>query len=247
MKLKLTKTFLSGKPSQNSFLVGMISLGILALFFGADRETFSANGFLVYEKNEYWRAFTTTLLHADLKHLSANAFFFTGLAALLYNYFGFWVFPVLSFVVGGLINLIALKIYDPAIHLVGVSGVIYFMASFWLTLYILIERRQKLIVRFVHALAVSLIFLFPQIFEERVSYLAHGLGFLFGMPLALIYYFSFRKTIRSKDQWEEIFVTSSDDEMEKTILLEESSYRLVQPGESSPSERASDSSQCPQH
>lgn len=240
MKLKLTKTFLSSKPSQNSFLVGIIALGSLAMFFGANQESFSANGFLVYEKKEYWRAFTTTLLHADLNHLAANAFFFSGLSTLLHHYFGIWVFPVLSFLVGGLINLIALKIYPPAVHLVGVSGVVYFMASFWLTLYVLIEKRQKLMVRFMHACAVSLIFLFPQVFEAKVSYLAHGLGFIFGVPLAITYYLLFKIKIHSKDQWEEIIHYNDEEEMEKTILLEESSYRLVQPEEVLPSERASD-------
>ncbi len=245
MDVKLTKTFLSKRPSSQSFLVAVISLAFLALFFGADQDNFSANGYLVYTKKEYWRAFTTTLLHADLNHLSSNAFFFAGLAGLLYNYFGFWVFPLLSVLVGGFINLIALAIYPPEVHLVGISGVIYFMASFWLTLYILIERRQKLFVRFIHAISVSLIFLFPQVFEVSTSYLAHGLGFLFGIPLGGIYFLLFRKKILSYDEWTE--VEKSHDDIEDTILLDTSSYHLVQSEDPAPSEHASDSSRCQSH
>ena len=243
METKLIKTYLSKRPRGKSFLVAFSSLIILLLFFGEGQENLSANGHLIFQKKEYWRAFTTTLLHADLNHLAHNAFFFAGLSGLLHNYFGFLVFPFLSLFVGGLINLIALSIYPPEVHLVGVSGVVYFMASFWLTLYILIERRQKLIVRFVHAIAVSLIFFFPQVFEQRVSYLAHGLGFLFGVPIGFFYYYLNSHRIRSYDEW----IVIKKDEEEDIIELDSNSYHLVKPEESSPSGPACDSSQCRQH
>lgn len=204
MDIKLVKTFLSKRPTSNSFMMGVISLAIMTLFFGAPREFFSANGHLVFEKGEYWRAFTTTLLHGDLNHLAHNAFFLLGLSTLLHSYFGFWVFPVLSFIAGGIINLIALSYYPPHVHLVGVSGVIYFMASFWLTSYMLIERRQKPFSRFNHAIGVTLIFLFPQVFQPEVSYLAHGLGFALGIPLALMWFGLNYRQIRAKEEWVEV-------------------------------------------
>lgn len=245
MEYKLTKTFLSKKPSYKSFVIGVVSLGFLMLFFGADPKHFSATGRLVFEHKEYWRAFTSALLHADLVHLAHNAFFFAGLAALLSNYFGFWVFPVLSIVAGGVINLATLATYPPDVSLVGISGVVYFMASFWLTLYVLIERRQTLFVRLVHAIAVSLIFLFPEAFQPNTSYMAHGLGFLFGIPAGLIYYsFNFKK-IRAQDVW--VPIEKHHDEMENIILLEENSYRQVPFEEAVPVQRASDCAQCPQN
>jgi len=237
MERKLIKTYLSRRPSKESLITGVLGLFTLLLFFSFNRNTFSANGFLVFEKNEYWRAFTTTLLHADLTHLSHNAFFFTGLAALLHSYFGFWVFPVLSLLVGGVINLITLSFYPPQIHLVGISGVIYFMASFWLTLYLLIEKRQKLSVRIIHAVAISLIFFFPETIQPQVSYLAHAMGFVLGIPVGMIYYFLNQKKIRSEDQWMEI-----EDPIE-----EESYYHLESPEDNELSQRASDSSQSPLH
>jgi rhomboid protease GluP len=244
MDRKLTKTFLSKRPSSKSFAVAALSLLVLFLLFYYDRQFFSANGFLIYEKKEYWRAFTTTLLHADLNHFAHNAFFFTGLAALLHSYFGFWVFPILSLIVGGLINFIALAIYPPQMHLVGVSGVIYFMASFWLTLYILIERRQKLKIRFIHALAISLIFLFPESFQTRVSYLAHGLGFVFGVPMALAYYFFNKKKIRDKDVWIEI---NKDVDFDYSTDSQENFDHQVQSEDDEPSQHVSGSSQSPKH
>jgi rhomboid protease GluP len=225
MELRLNKTFLSRKPSPESTIIAAISLAMLLLFFGFNERTFSANGYLVFEKHEYWRAFTTTLLHADLNHLAHNAFFFTGLAALLHNYFGLWVFPVLSLFVGGIINLICLYFYPPQVFLVGVSGVIYFMASFWLVLYLLIERRQTVKVRFLHAFAVSLIFLFPEAFQPETSYLAHGMGFVIGLPVGLLYYFWNRKQIRAKDEWIEI--KKHKDPIENVILLENGDFVLL--------------------
>lgn len=245
MEFKLTKTLLSKKFSQKSLIVGLMGLALMSLFFGADQKSFSANGNLIFEHKEYWRAFTTTLLHADLNHLAHNAFFFTGLAMLLHNYFGFWVFPVLSVLAGGLINIATLYFYPPEVTLVGVSGVLYFMASFWLTLYILIEKRQSLFVRFVHAAAVSLIFLFPEAFDPQTSYLCHAFGFLFGVPLALIYYALNRKKFLAAEVWQEI--KKDPDEMEDIILLDENSYRQLPLEEDGPSQRASDCAQCRSH
>ena len=245
MELKLTKTLLSKKFSQKSLIVGLLGLALMALFFGADQKTFSANGQLIFEQKEYWRAFTTTLLHADLNHLAHNAFFFTGLAMLLHNYFGFWVFPVLSVLAGGLINIATLYFYPPEVTLVGVSGVLYFMASFWLTLYVLIEKRQTLTVRLVHAVAVSLIFLFPEAFSPQTSYLCHAFGFLLGTPLALIYYAFNRKKFLASEVWEEI--KREREEMEDIILLDESSYHQLPLEEVVPSRPASRCAQCQSH
>lgn len=225
MELKLNKTFLSRKPSPESTIIAVISLALLFLFFSFNQKTFSANGYLVFEKHEYWRAFTTTLLHADLNHLAHNAFFFTGLAALLHNYFGFWVFPVLSIIAGGIINIICLYFYPPQVFLVGVSGVIYFMASFWLVLYLLIERRQTIKVRLLNAFAVSLIFLFPEAFQPETSYLAHGLGFLIGLPMGLFYYLWNRQKIRGADQYIEI--KKHKDPIENVIMLENGDFVLL--------------------
>lgn len=247
MHTKLNKTFLSKRPSTSSFFIAVLSLLTLLLFFGFDQRDFSASGQLVFKKKEYWRAFTTTLLHADLNHLAHNAFFFTGLAALLHNYFGYWIFPVLSFFIGGLINFVALHFYPPEVHLVGVSGVIYFMATFWLTLYILIEKRQTLLVRLIHAVAVSLIFLFPQVFQPEVSYLAHGLGAIIGVPVGIIYYALNKHRIKAREEWIELKISRKEQEMEEIILSDPSFSHPEQPEDDGPSLPSSDSSQCQQH
>lgn len=201
MQLQLTKTLLSKKLSPQSKLVGLVSYLVLLLVFILDNQNLSANGYLVFEKGEYWKAFTTTLMHADFVHLGHNTIFFLAFSVLLNSYFGFWIFPVLSFVVGGIINLIALKIYDPQIYLVGISGVIYFMAAFWMTMFVGLERQMSLYRRIMITTGVSLILFFPEVFVKNVSYLAHGLGFGMGIILGIIYFKLMREKLRSNELW----------------------------------------------
>lgn len=201
MEMLLTKTLLSKKPSPQSIFVGLLSFLILLLLFVLDNQNLTANGFQVYEKGQYWKAFTTTLMHGDFVHLGHNTLFFLIFSVLLNSYFGFWVFPVLSFLVGGAINLIALKIYDPEIYLVGISGVIYFMAAFWMTMFVFLERHMSLNKRVMITTGVSLILFFPEVFVKNVSYLAHGLGFGMGIVLALIYFRIKRSALRSHEVW----------------------------------------------
>lgn len=204
MSLILKKTMLTEKISTESKLLGLTSLLVLVALFGVPDEALHANGQMVFGEGKYWRAFTTTFIHADYKHLAHNSVFFTGLAILLNNYFGNMVFPLMSLLMGGVINLIVLKFYPPQVFLVGISGVVYFMAAFWLTQYLLIERTIKFGSRLIIAVGLILIFLAPEaVLKEEVSYLAHAVGFLLGIPMALIFYYLNRTQILHYDRWVE--------------------------------------------
>jgi rhomboid protease GluP len=208
MKVKLAKTLLSKKTTNESVLLGLTSFIFLLLLFWANEMGFLpindlmvASGVSVFQKHEYWRLFTSTLIHGDLTHLGHNALFFTGFSILLFNYFGWFVFPILSLLVGGLINFLTLKYYPPEVTLVGISGVIYFMASFWMTLFVLLERKESIGRRLMVVSGLSLIFFFPEVFDLRTSYMAHALGFFLGIPLAAIYFLVKKKFFRSEEIW----------------------------------------------
>lgn len=203
MSKQLIKTYLSQKPTPPSVLVGLLSYLVLLLVFLFGHSSWSASGHEVYELGNYWKAFTTSLMHADFTHFGHNSLFFVLFAVLLNHYFGFWIFPVLSFLMGGLINFIALKIYPPEVHLVGISGVIYFMGAFWMVMFVGIERKMTLLRRLIIATGVSLILFFPEVFEKNVSYLAHGLGFLLGILMGGIYFFLFKTKLRSHEIWKD--------------------------------------------
>lgn len=201
MQLQLSKTLLSKKLTPQSIMLGLLSYLVLLVIFVIDDHNLKANGFQVYEKGEYWKAFTTTLMHGDFIHLGHNTLFFITFSVLLNSYFGFLIFPLLSFIVGGVINLIALKIYEPHVYLVGISGVIYFMAAFWMTMFVLLERHMTIYKRIMITTGVSLILFFPEVFVKNVSYLAHGLGFGLGIVFALGYFWMARTELRSHEVW----------------------------------------------
>jgi rhomboid protease GluP len=203
MNLQLQKTLLSSKPNSKSVLIGLFSYLVLVLLFFIDNQNLTASGQQVFNQGHYWKAFTSQLMHGDFSHLGSNTIFFTAFAILLNHYFGFLVFPVLSFLVGGLINLIALKMYDPQVTLVGISGVIYFMAAFWMVMFVTIERQMSLYRRLMTATGVSLILFFPEVFQKNVSYLAHGLGFGLGLILGVGYFYLRKDAIRSQEVWVE--------------------------------------------
>ena len=179
----------------------------------------SANGEQVFHQHEFWRLWTTSLLHSNLGHLLANSVFFTGLAFLLYGYFGYWIFPVLSFFMGGIINLFTLAIYPSSITLVGASGIVYFMASFWLTLYVSLDRGISIYRRIANATAFTLILLIPETIKPEVSYLCHLIGFLIGIPCGLAFFYFRRSWLRSFEVWNDPDENSEDAEMPTVQMI----------------------------
>ncbi len=202
MPLKLNKTLLSQRPSLGNLWISALSLLLITFIFWWEGDL-SANGQRVFEDHEYWRLLTTSLVHADIFHLGVNSILFTALALLLNTYFGLWIFPVLSLSMGAVINWFVLKTYPPEVFVVGISGVIYFMAAFWLVLYLFIERRLTLVRRLINSIALGLIFFFPHALEQRVSYLSHGLGFGLGILMGGFFFAFNRSSIRAHEIWVE--------------------------------------------
>lgn len=201
---KLEKTLLSHKIGLDSKIIGVLSVLILVGLHFLDHRFFMANGNLVFTQGEYWRAFLSSLIHADYKHLGTNSAYFLILSVLLHNYFGNFIFPFLSILMGFVINLVTLYFYPPQTYLLGISGVVYFMGAFWLAMYVLIERGRPLHHRIIMALGMFLIFFAPHaVIEEDVSYLAHGVGFVLGLIFGVIMFWIRREEIQSEEVWRE--------------------------------------------
>jgi rhomboid protease GluP len=200
------ETFLSRKPRQENFIVGLIAVGLLLLvssihwssFLGL-AEFLPATRADVFNRHEYWRLFTSLGVHADPRHLLSNSLGFGLFAYLLFDYFGFWIFPVAIVLLGALTSGLALMTYDPELRLVGASGMVYVMVGFWLVQYLLIERRLTLPNRIMRCLGFSLAALMPSSFEQAVSYRTHGIGFLVGLCFGLIYFMAHRRWLRSHE------------------------------------------------
>jgi rhomboid protease GluP len=151
---------------------------------------------------EYWRLLTAVALHADIKHFFWNAVLFALFSFLLYGYFGFWVYPLLTLSLGSLVNYLSLLTYPPEVRLLGSSGVVYLMAGFWLTMYILVERRITIGRRLLHGLGVGLIVLMPSAFQANVSYRTHAFGLAIGIVSAIVYFLSSKHAIREDEEIE---------------------------------------------
>ncbi|OQW49890.1 MAG: hypothetical protein A4S09_11625 [Proteobacteria bacterium SG_bin7] len=141
----------------------------------------------VFEEFEFWRVFTTMFTHSDAKHLFSNLYMLGILGALVGGYFGFIIFPFVSIILGALVNVVSLLTYAPNVVLLGASGLVYLLAGFWFTMFVLVDSPRPLPVRLMRAIGVSLIILFPTTFEPEISYRTHAIGFMVGWVFALPY------------------------------------------------------------
>jgi len=164
-----------------------------------------ASGEEVFKKHEYWRLWTTLFTHADATHILSNMVLFFPFAYFLIGFYGSVFFPLFGFLVGGLTNLVVLKTMPENVHLVGVSGVVYWMGAAWITLATLINRHEKSSKRILKALGVSAILFIPETYQPEVSYLTHFVGFIAGVSSALIYYFWKREEFKSAEKHEWFF------------------------------------------
>lgn len=144
------------------------------------------SGQALYGGHEYWRLLTSLCAHADLSHLLGNALIFLVFGWMLKAYFGLIAFPIASFTVGLITNLLTVSLYDPGIRLLGASGMAYGMVALWLVFYIRHDSDHRVPVRIFRAVGFALVMMFPTTFEPQVSYLAHAIGFGIGLLAGLI-------------------------------------------------------------
>ncbi|MBS1960645.1 MAG: rhomboid family intramembrane serine protease [Bdellovibrionales bacterium] len=182
---------------------GLATTVALALLLAAGRLVeFPASGELVFGRGEYWRAWTTLFVHSGPAHLLSNLVLFIPFAFVLTGYYGWFLFPFLGFLVGGLVNLAVLREMPAAISLVGASGVVYWMGAVWITLAILVDRRERLARRVLKGFGVAMLLYLPEGYRPEVSYVTHLYGFLAGIACAVLYYYANRATFRAAERYE---------------------------------------------
>jgi rhomboid protease GluP len=205
----LKQNWLTKKPAEVAEpLTAMIAsiVAVMTWMFWNDvlhaNDWMPASGAQVFEKHEYWRLWTSLFAHADPGHIVSNGILFIPLSYFLTGYFGPRFFPIFGFFVGGLVNIAALKTMAPQQSLIGISGLVYWMGSAWLTLYLLIGNRESFRRRAGKALFIAAALFAPQTFEPHVSYIAHFFGFVFGVPSAYAYYLFNREKFKQSEVYE---------------------------------------------
>ena len=203
---RVRETLLSRKPREWSLEISALCLSvILGVSLLAWRNgaallpTLAATSEGVLKKGEYWRLFTAVAVHEDVMHVLSNVILLTFFTYLLFGYFGFWVFPVLSLAMAGLTNYISLLTYPPEVSLIGASGLVYWMAGFWLSMYLLVERSVDLGKRVLRAVCLALLVLAPSTFQANVSYRTHAIGLALGVVSAIVYFQRNREAIRAAE------------------------------------------------
>ncbi len=136
-------------------------------------------------RHEFWRAFTSILVHADLVHLLSNASLFVLFAWFLGSYFGAKAFPLLSFAGGALTMALTALSYEDEVSLLGASGMVYFMCGLWLFLFARHADYLSLGQRLMRILAFILVVLVPTQWDPSVSYRSHAIGLVLGLGTGL--------------------------------------------------------------
>ncbi len=145
-----------------------------------------ASGETVFTNHEYWRLITSVFTHSDLFHLLSNTFMFLIFGWLLRAYFGFFVFPVVSLLIGIITTLITIGLYEPHIRLVGASGMNYGMVALWLVFYLRYDIDRRIPVRIFRIVGFIMVMMLPTTLSPQTSYLAHALGFGIGITFGLL-------------------------------------------------------------
>lgn len=165
----------------------------------------------VFGMGEYWRLFTSSLIHADLAHFLSNSFMLIIMGYFVNYHYGTVAFPLMGFLAGILINLIVIWNYPTETSLVGASGVVYWLWGFWLVLYIGIQRHISIYRRLMKVSVVGLFVLLPGEFRAQTSYYAHGVGLFLGMIFGFVYFLLFSKKFYASEEWVEIKNYVDDD------------------------------------
>lgn len=203
---RLVGTIMTGKPSLKAFMVATFTIVIMmlsTLFYWRAPEAWSdllpAVNSQIFQHAQWWRVFTAIFIHADLEHFLSNMYMLWIFTFFVFGYFGFSLFPMLSLVSATLINAIAVKTYAPEIELLGASGLVYVLGGCWLTLYLMIQRQYTFVSRLVRVVGIAFIIFWPTTFVATTSYRTHGLGFIAGVIMGLIYFYRNKKAIQERE------------------------------------------------
>ena len=177
-----------GSALPGAVIVALTSVACILSWGAPDRfDFFYVSRESIIKSHEYWRLFTALLGHGDMMHLLHNAPVYLFFAWILQGYFGLFASVVLPLVVGVVSNAVAVYFYDDHIKLLGASGMIFGMVGLWLVLYVHFDQGNWWVKRVMRAIGFSLMVLFPQTYDPKVSYLAHLSGFLAGILLGRLF------------------------------------------------------------
>lgn len=223
---RIKEHWLTRQPTPQAWLATLVLFfllyGVQALYeanIGGLQSLLMATQEQVFQQHQYWRLWTALFVHADFGHIASNSLLFFPLAYYLYGYYGFWLFPFLGIFLGGLINVFVLLGLPPQTNLLGISGVVYWMAAVWSALYLMLERRDSWRRRVAKVALITVVLLVPETYRPEVSYVSHFWGYVVGIIVGLIWFRVHRRHFRAAEVYEEI-PAETETEIEVKIELD---------------------------
>lgn len=209
---KMIKTLLSQRPQFQGVLIGLglvLVCCLMSLWSWENSSLFQdlvASRESVFQNKELYRLISSLFLHGDLGHLLSNSYMLFVLSWLIFGTLTWTasgtILLLFLFVFSGAgVSGLTLLSYSPQVRLLGISGLVYFMAGFWFINYMMIDRRRSFSSRLVRTVGVCLVILFPSTFEEEVSYGAHFHGFWVGLMVGFAFFTVLKKKIRSFEEF----------------------------------------------
>lgn len=177
-----------GSALPGSFLVFLMT--ILSILMWTDSQRFGnldVTKLSILESHQYWRLLSAVFVHGNMEHLLHNVPVFLFFSWILQGYFGLLASTILPLIIGVLSNGLTIYFYEDHIRLLGASGMIYGMVGLWLVLYVKFDRGAWWVKRVMRAIGFSLMVMFPQSYDPKVSYLAHFTGFACGIIFGLVF------------------------------------------------------------
>jgi len=225
----LTQTGNRAARELTLFYLGLLFLfgAVYLLDVGGVASYMSATPRQLFERKEYWRAFTTIFAHADLGHLLSNSFLFVPFAYFLSRHFGLILFPLLGLTGATLTNVVVLATMPENTSLVGASGLVYWMGAAWLTMFWLLDRRDRAGLRLGKVLMVGGVLFVPDVLRPQVSHMAHYVGLAFGVLSAWLVYALNRRKYEAAEVRELVSIEIPDFEGDWKRQLEEASGNLT--------------------
>lgn len=213
---KLLSTWLNKRPKKSAglliaWMIVIIIAASIAYWQNLDaKNLMPASRFEVMEQHQYWRLWSTLFAHADPGHLLSNSLTFFVVGYFLIGYFSLWFFPITALAIGGLTNWLALWTYPPEVRLIGISGVVYWMAGAWLVLYFFLDLTRTRTQRALRSLGVALaIFMPSSAFDPSISYITHLIGFFLGVASGAVYYYLNKQKFKAAEVYEVISLQES--------------------------------------
>jgi rhomboid protease GluP len=195
----LNESFLSQKPLRKAFAPAVLfalaatAASVVSWLSDQFREAWIGNPESIFGGGEWYRLFTSILLHAEIRHLLSNMAFLILFGGLLTNYFGWRVFPAMGIAVGLVTQYLSLKTYPSDANLLGASGLLYVLFGLWLSLYYRAETHLTRTHRLLRILGFGLVMFVPSQFSPTVSYRTHYIGLALGLAAGAIYGFFWKE------------------------------------------------------